>query len=145
MGWARVRSEQEIFTLPPRASAHEAAQALASRNIGAVVVAGPDGKPLGIVTDRDIVTRVVAAGLDAREVALEKVMTSKLVTTLEGADHPADIAVLMSERGIRRVPIVAADGRVTGIVTFDDLISLYGHGMSCLSHAVARQRTAKQG
>lgn len=144
MGFARVRSEQEIFTLPPDASAMEAAQRLADKNVGAIVVAKKDGKPLGIVTDRDIVLRVVAAGLDAREVAIDKVMSRDLVSVEEGRD-PLDIAVLMSEKGIRRVPVVDGKGRVTSIVTFDDLIGIYGHGIACLSHAVARQRVRKEG
>ena len=103
-------------------SAATAARRMRDFRVGCVVVVR-DGRPVGIVTDRDLAVRVVAEGRDA-----ERTLVSEIVT-YEATTVPRDAGVetavrLMSERGVRRLPIVTDDGRVTGIVTADDLTVL---------------------
>lgn len=104
--------------LKPAISLADAARTMAERDIGDVLVA--EGTSLvGIVTDRDIVVRAVAAGLDPRMARLADIVTSDLVTI--GADEPVSRATeLMREFATRRLPVVEGD-RPTGIVSLGDL------------------------
>jgi CBS domain-containing protein len=106
-------------TLPADATLSDAATLMDEKVVGAIVVVD-DGRPVGIVTDRDIVLRGVANRLpsDAR---VDAVMSTDLVTI--PAD--ADITVAMSvfeERDFRRLPLVDIDDRVVGMITVDDLV-----------------------
>lgn len=100
-------------------SALEAARAIESNNIGAVVVQD-QGRVAGIVTDRDLTVRVVGRGLDPTTTLLADVMTSP-VATLGLHDSQSNALRLMQERGIRRIPLLRAE-RLVGIVTLDDLL-----------------------
>jgi CBS domain-containing protein len=91
--------------------------------VGSVIVVR-DGRPVGILTDRDLVIRVVAAGLDAARTPISDIVTYEATTIPRDAEIDT-AARLMSERGVRRLPIVAPDGKVTGVVTTDDLMVLF--------------------
>ena len=102
-----------------RGSVLEAALAMRLNEIGCVLVS--DARSVvGIVTDRDLAARVVAAGRDPRLTRLGDIMSSPIVTLDVGAPH-AEALRLMRERGIRRVPLVEGK-RVVGMVTLDDLL-----------------------
>jgi CBS domain-containing protein len=87
--------------------------------VGALVVVEPDGRPVGIVTDRDLVVRAMAHRLspDAR---IDTVMSTDLVTLPPDADL-RDAFRVFDEHAIRRLPLVA-DGRLVGMLTVDDLV-----------------------
>lgn len=104
-------------------------------HVGCVVVVR-DGRPVGMLTDRDIVLRVVAQGLDAQAVLVSSIVTYEAMTIMR-TDGFETALKTMREHGVRRVPIVDADGRVTGIVTADDLIALLGRELSALGEAIA--------
>ena len=108
-----------LVILGPDASALEAARAIDSNNIGAVVVQDR-GRVVGIVTDRDLAVQVVAHGLDAAATPLSEIMTSP-VASLSPADTHTDAIALMQSRNVRRIPLVE-EGRAVGIVTLDDLL-----------------------
>ncbi|MEO5337450.1 MAG: CBS domain-containing protein [Magnetospirillum sp. WYHS-4] len=117
---------QVIHSLPESATAFEAAQRMLEHNIAAVLVTGADGKLLGIVTERDMTRRVVAAGLDARATPLSKVMTRN-PDTLAPADTARDALELMHVRGIRHLPVTQDDGHVVGMVSMRDLHAAVEH------------------
>lgn len=99
-----------------------------------VVVDDPDGEraPLGIVTDRDIVVSVIALGLDPLGLLVSDIMSDDLLV----ADSRDDVTVVIERmrlRGIRRVPVVAGDGRLAGIVSVDDLLGFLVEEMEDLS------------
>lgn len=114
----------EVMTANPRtlnttATAKDAAELMREGDIGDVLVVGRNGSIQGIVTDRDIAVRVVAAGADASAIKLEEICT-KDVTTLS-ADGTVDQAIsLMQRKAIRRLPIVD-HGRLVGVVSLGDL------------------------
>jgi CBS domain-containing protein len=87
--------------------------------VGALVVVEPDGRPVGIVTDRDLVVRAMANRLspDAR---VDMVMSTDLVTLAPEADLREAFRVF-DEHAIRRLPLVA-DDRLVGMLTVDDLV-----------------------
>jgi uncharacterized protein (DUF2267 family)/predicted transcriptional regulator len=105
--------------LNPSTPVLEAARAIESNNIGAVVVQNR-GRVVGIVTDRDLTIRVLGRALDPRTTTLSEVMTTD-VATLTPADSQSDAIRLMQERNCRRIPLVEED-RLVGMVTLDDLL-----------------------
>jgi len=115
----RAYVRPRLVILDPRATALEAARALEKNRIGAVVVQDK-GRVVGIVTDRDLMARVLAPGLDAANTPLSEVMTSP-VATLSPADSPTDAIALMQKWNVRRIPLVEGE-RLVGMVTLDDLL-----------------------
>ena len=95
-----------------------AARTMRDNSIGAVMVTR-DRRLSGLLTDRDIVTRVLAAGSDPAQVAVGEVCTRDLVTVRPGDDLSVAVQV-MREHAVRRVPVVE-DGRPAGLVSIGDL------------------------
>jgi CBS domain-containing protein len=101
------------------ATLQAAAQAMRDRDIGDVIVTKPDGTLCGIVTDRDIVVRGIAEGVDPGSATLDDVCKHQVVTV--GPDEPVAAAVkAMEEHAIRRLPVVD-NGSLVGIVSIGDL------------------------
>lgn len=97
----------------------KAAELMSKKNVGSIVVTSRK-KPVGIVTERDMVERVVAKGLDASKVKMEEIM-SKPLTTIEG-DMPIIEAVrIMQKKKIRRLLIIE-NKKLDGVVTQRDLL-----------------------
>ena len=106
-------------TLPESTIVREAAEAMRANDIGDVVVVDDNGAISGILTDRDIVVRVVAEGRDPRVTRIGDIASREL--TAVSPDDPVDRAVqLMRERAIRRLPVVDK-GKPVGIVSIGDL------------------------
>jgi len=97
----------------------EAAEMMDRRAVGALVVVESDGRPVGIVTDRDLVVRAVArrSSPDAR---VDSVMSTDLVTLAPDADL-RDAFKVFEDRAIRRLPLVAGE-QLVGMLTMDDLV-----------------------
>ena len=106
-------------TLPESTTVREAAETMRANDIGDVVVVDDNGAISGILTDRDIVVRVVAEGRDPRVTRIGDIASREL--TAASPDDPVDRAVqLMRERAIRRLPVVDK-GKPVGIVSIGDL------------------------
>jgi CBS domain-containing protein len=112
--------EREPVSVGPDAPVFEIADAMDEHSVGSVLVIDAAGQLLGIVTDRDLVRRVVAAGRDAEKTRARDVMTSELVTASRGELLPPVIEKLRVH-GIRRLPLLE-DGRVTSVVSLDDVV-----------------------
>lgn len=110
--------DQTLVSLPPSATVQDAARIMAERHIGAVLVA-VDGRLRGIFTERDVLTRVVAAGLDPNDTALGGVMTPN-PDTVAPNDSALEALRRMSERGYRHLPVVDGE-QMVGIVSIRDL------------------------
>ncbi|XVV05668.1 CBS domain-containing protein [Actinosynnema sp. CA-248983] len=108
-----------VATVGTRASVAELVAALAEHNVGAMVVVGPDGIA-GIVSERDVVRRLHDRGAALLEAPVEEIMTAE-VFTCSPKDSVESLSVLMTERRIRHVPVVA-DGRLVGIVSIGDVV-----------------------
>jgi CBS domain-containing protein len=106
-------------------------------NVGSLVVVDEHRRPMGIVTDRDIVLRGVAEGAGPGE-AVDVTMTQDLVTAFEH-DDIFDVATAMATRACRRIPVLADDGALVGVVALDDLIVLLTNESAKLAHAVSRE------
>jgi len=108
-----------VVSVLPTDSVFEAASRMMSHGVGAVVVES-GGRPEGIVTERDLIKRVLIEGKDPKRVACREIMSRPLVTI----DPEASIlkaVTLMKEKEIRRI-VVVKGGRMVGIVTEKELI-----------------------
>lgn len=106
-------------TCPASSSISQAAQLMRDNNIGDVIVTKKDGTVCGVVTDRDITVRVVAAGQDPSSTKLADICTRDVVSI--SPDTDIDEAVrMMRDHAIRRLP-VCEDGKPIGIVSIGDL------------------------
>ena len=110
---------RDVEFIEADASVVDAAALMGDLSVGALPVGAADGLQ-GILTDRDILFRVVAAGLDARTTKVGEVMTTTLFSCRQ-EDSPATALNLMGARNIRRLPVLDADGLVIGLVTLADL------------------------
>ena len=103
----------------PEENVAVAARTLARYNIGALPVCGSDGRLRGVVTDRDLVTRCVAAGMRPEDTKVSQVMSGSVVTV--GPDmEVAEAAKLMAQRQVRRLPVVQGE-KLCGMVSIGDL------------------------
>lgn len=108
-----------VHALSPADTVTTAARAMDELNVGVIPVC-EGGKLLGMVTDRDIVVRGMAQGLDGNSTPLVDVMSTSLRTAHED-DDVGDVLTLMAESQIRRLPVVDADDRLIGIVSLGDI------------------------
>ena len=122
---SQVIEDQEIVTVAPNGSVIEAVRAMKQRRIGALMVV-EGSRLVGILSERDVVFRVVADGLDAQSTRVADVMTRNPVTIQP--DKPFGHALhIMYEGGFRHVPVVDADGRAVGMVSARDALDLEEH------------------
>ena len=111
---SRVIRKNKLLSGRPGELVAKAAQRMARRNVGAMLVL-EDGNLIGILTERDIVFRVVATGLDATRTRVAEVMTPNPITI--PADLPFGSAlVVMHREGFRHLPVVK-DGKTVGIIS----------------------------
>lgn len=113
-----------MIDVRPDQTVLEAADRMRAGHVGAVVVTNAEhGQPLGILTDRDIVCRVVSPGLDPAATTVRQVMSGAPVVMRAG-DSIDQALHEMREKGVRRLPIVDEAGNLTGAVSLDDLVVL---------------------
>jgi len=113
-----IVSNQTLTTLPPQTTVRDAAKLMTERKIGAIMVV-EGGKLVGIFSERDVVGRVVARGLDPDRTTLRETMTPNPVTVAPD-DAPAAALERMAQRGFRHLPVVDGE-RIVGMVSIRDL------------------------
>lgn len=126
----------EVASTGPQATAGELADLMAQYAVGCVVIVDAEERPVGLVTDRDLTCRVVAKGLDASKTRAEEIMSRPLVLA-EPSDPIEAVVERMRAAGVRRVP-VAREGRLTGLVSVDDLVVEFGRELDDLGEATRR-------
>ncbi len=99
-------------------------------------------KPVGIVTDRDIVMAIVALDLDPGVFLLDDLLNRPLVTANPGLSIRAGLA-LMNAKGIRRLPLVNPAGRLTGMVTLDDIVIQSARDLQQVANVIEREITSE--
>jgi CBS domain-containing protein len=108
-----------VVTIKPDATVAELVAGLADHNIGAMVVAGPDGVK-GIVSERDVVRQLHTHGASVLSRPVEKIMTT-LLSTCTKEDTVDSLTLLMTENRVRHVPVLE-DGKLIGIVSIGDVV-----------------------
>jgi len=133
---------REVVCATRETTVTEAASLMRQHHIGdLIIVESRNGKriPVGIVTDRDIIVEVVAAGIDPSELKLGDLRLAALVTVDEGARYAQTVS-RMSAEGVRRIPVVGADGTLVGIITFDDMLWQLAAPLAALAGLSGRER-----
>ncbi|HEX9713549.1 MAG TPA: CBS domain-containing protein [Actinomycetota bacterium] len=105
--------------------------------VGSLVVLDERERMVGIVTDRDLVIRGLAAGLES-DPPIEKVMSRDVSYVFDNADV-CTASTEMAARGIRRLPVLDRRGHLCGLVSFDDLIVGYSEEIDRLARAVRKE------
>ncbi|MFO1462847.1 MAG: CBS domain-containing protein [bacterium] len=109
----------DVVSLTPQASVFEACQKMSERMIGSVIVSA-EGQPTGIFTERDLLNRVVAKGLDPKTTPLEQVM-SKGLKTVSVHETVEACFKKMEETKCRHIPIEDG-GKLVGVVTMRNIL-----------------------
>ena len=133
-------ARDDVVKTTPETPAVELARMMRDESVGSVVIT-EDDYLVGIVTDRDLATRVLAEGRNADNLTAENVMTSDVCSIgVDAGFHEA--AQMMRENGVRRLPICNENDELVGIITVDDLTELLADEQEQLAAVVRAQRPA---
>ena len=111
-------------TVSPEETIDKAAATMRTRDVGSLLVVEA-GRPTGIVTERDIVTKVAAANAQARSLRVRDIMSSPVVSIHPHAEV-VEAARVMSDRKIRRLAVVE-NGKLIGVITENDILRIWPH------------------
>ena len=114
-------SQKHVVSLGPQATVWEAACMMTGANCGSVLIVDTPGKLLGIVTERDLMTRVLAKALSPSTTMVSEVMT-KNPHCVTPDTLVSDAVLLMIERGFRHLPIMAPHGKLLGVFSVRDAL-----------------------
>ena len=118
-----------VVTVDVEKTIYEVARIMGEKRIGSVVVT-KNSDPVGIFTERDLLTKVMANGMDLKKFKVEACMSRPLIT-VEEETPVKDALILMASRGIMRLPITAK-GELVGIVTGSEIFSFLSLFMESL-------------
>ena len=110
---------KQVVRISPEETVQVAARTLQHHNIGFLPVCGPGDKVCGLVTDRDLITRCVAANLPPESTTVRQVMTGR-VLSVSPQMEAGTAAHLMGREQVRRLPVME-NGRLCGVLTISDL------------------------
>lgn len=137
---------REVVVVGRAESIRGAISLMRSQHVGDVIIVEQQGdvvKPLGILTDRDIITEILARDVDLDSVTVGDAMSDQLVTVTEDTKL-LDAVSVMRNKGIRRLPVVDGRGSLLGILTVDDIIGLLAGELSNIAKLVATGQMREQ-
>ena len=111
--------QRHVVSLLPQASVWDAACIMTKANCGSILVIDAAGVLQGILTERDLMTRVVAKALDPKSTLASEVMTRNPISVVP-EKKVAEAVVIMIERGFRHLPIINAAGKILGVFSIRD-------------------------
>ena len=127
-----------VVTILPKQSVRDAAVKMHDHHVGAIVVVEED-RAIGIITDRDVALRTILEGRDPDTTPVRDVMSRNLATVRQG-EKIDDAVNLLRTAGVRRLPIVDAQGKPVGMVTLDDLVVLVAGELGLVAGAIKTDR-----
>jgi CBS domain-containing protein len=115
--------QRPVFTIRPYELVSRAAQLMAEHQVGYLVVVefGPYARPVGVLSERDIVVRVLARGMDPKAVCVRDIMTADPTLARE-SDFVEAALPKMRESGVRRLPVVNDHRELVGLLTLEDVL-----------------------
>ncbi len=129
--------ESNAVTVHTHASIRHVADEMDAHAVGSVVVVDSTGAPAGIITDRDLVVRVVADARDPDKTEASEIMSKDLLTA-DRRTSTLELLKQLEDRGVRRVPLVEG-GKVVGLVSLDDLVMELGVQLWNVSEAAGSE------
>jgi CBS domain-containing protein len=112
---------RDVFAVAPATPVDQAVRGMAEQQTGCALVTDPAGKLVGIFTERDFLTRVVAAGLTPDATSVERVM-SPAPRTVAAHDSVYDAVDAMASGGYRHLPVTNGDGKAVGVLSVKDVM-----------------------
>lgn len=136
--------KRQIVTLTPRSDLLAAAELMREKHVGFLIVVEPEpqaqyGRPVGVLTDRDIVISVVARGADPTLLTAGDVMNRELVLA-EESDSVDQALRTMRRMGVRRLPVIGSRGMLTGVLSLDDVLDLLATEIGEVSGTVRNEQ-----
>jgi len=111
-----------VVTIHENESVNKAAQLMDKHNVGCIIVTSKEGKPIGVITERDLVTRVLAKNAQASKLPVKEAMTSPLIT-IDPNETLSEAARRMSRLDIRRLGVMYK-GNLVGLVSSKDILAI---------------------
>lgn len=133
---------RDVVVCTPDTSVTEVAKLMRDHHVGSlVIVEERDGRrlPIGVVTDRDLVVEVLAPEAPIEKLTAGDIRGIELVTINE-SDDVYDALDLMRRKGIRRIPVVDAQGALAGIAALDDLLEILSEELGIMVKLISRER-----
>ena len=135
---------REVVFVSRETTVAAAAKLMRHHHVGSLVVVdevtGGRRVPVGIVTDRDVVVEITAMDLDPAVITVGDIMDPELLTARE-SEGVLETMEIMRYKGVRRLPIVGAEGELVGIITIDDLLEILAEELGELARIVAREQS----
>ena len=129
---------RQIDTAEPKESVVDAARRMHDRQVGTLVVVDERSRPMGLITDRDIAMRIVAAGGDGARTPVSEIMTAMPTVVLEDTSIESALGHMRIGR-LRRLPVVNGAGALVGIITLDDILALLAEEFSLIGGLLERE------
>ena len=118
---SQAMPQRHIVSLGPEATVYEAACVMTRANCGSVLIVDSSAQLQGILTERDLMTRVMAKGLDPSHTAIARVMTPH-PRCVPPDTRVSDAILIMIERGFRHLPVMAEGGKILGVFSARDAL-----------------------
>ena len=137
----------ELFSVKPEDNITEVVRIMKERNVGSVLVCDELKKPVGIITDRDLVLRCMAEHKDYHACSARDLMTPS-PRTVRDQDGIFDCINAMRDSQVRRIPVVDSQGKALGIVSFGDILGIlskeFGNLVENTTHPLEEKKQPKK-
>jgi CBS domain-containing protein len=137
---------RDVVVVAKSDTVQEAINLMRQYHVGTVVVVEETGdkpKPVGILTDRDILIEILAEDVELDAVTIGDVMSYEIVTVMD--DSPLlDAVSIMKDKGVRRLPVVNHTGGLEGILSVDDVIDLLAEELSNIAKLISKEQHQEQ-
>jgi len=130
--------KRKVISAPIEATIFEVAKLMKQHNIGDVIIVENKNEPVGIITDRDIVIKIVADEVNPKEMIASDMMSNDLLI-LKEYQNIQEAIDMMCARGVRRAPIVNVNNILIGLVSTDDLALLISDEMESYAKLIRKQ------
>ncbi|MBI2969847.1 MAG: CBS domain-containing protein [Gammaproteobacteria bacterium] len=137
---------RELVAMDKSGDLLAAAKLMREHHVGSVVVTSSDGdglRPVGMVTDRDLVVEIIAAEVDIQSVSLEDIMTRYPIVARED-DELYDVLESMRTKGVRRVPVLDRKGFVVGVLALDDVLNVLAKELGAIASLIDREKQTEE-
>lgn len=116
------KTKKDLVTYPPETPVLEAVKIMSEKNFGSVIVINDDHTIAGIVTERDLMRRLLNQGLDPKKTKLSDIMSTEIRSARED-DNLLDWLRIMSNERFRHLPVVDEEGRIMNVMSQGDFVS----------------------
>jgi len=137
---------RKVVSADVETSLTDAAKLMRQFHVGTIIVTREEtggAKPVGIITDRDMVVEVLAEEIEPQRLALEDAMTRQPLIAMED-DDSFEVLERMREKGVRRIPVVNGQGYLVGVLASDDILRMIFHELGNLVSLVKKEYEAEQ-